>query len=134
MCSAWRFYYSQLIRRPPNLSFPPPQFLIPDSPRRCYSPAVFYYCKMMQLAEPTADSATDTSRPPRHYLPENFVVTDWATIEPFFQELQARPVQTATELERWLLDRSELEFRAWAFWFCRIPSVRARHYGHRARR
>ena len=47
---------------------------------------------MMQLAEPTAESATDTSRPPRHYLPEDFAVTDWATIEPFFQELQARPV------------------------------------------
>ncbi|GAA4052002.1 M3 family oligoendopeptidase [Hymenobacter glaciei] len=64
---------------------------------------------MMNLAEPTAESATDTSRPQRHYLPEDFVVTDWTAIEPFFQELQARPVQTATELERWLLDRSELE-------------------------
>ena len=63
----------------------------------------------MLLAEPTAESATDTSRPPRHYLPEDFLVTDWTTIEPFFQELQARPVQTAAELERWLLDRSELE-------------------------
>ena len=63
----------------------------------------------MQLVEPTAESATDTSRPPRHYLPEDFTVTDWATIEPFFQELQARTVQSATELERWLLDRSELE-------------------------
>ena len=64
---------------------------------------------MMQLVEPTAESATDTSRPPRHYLPEDFTVTDWATIEPFFQELQARAVQSGPELERWLLDRSELE-------------------------
>ena len=64
---------------------------------------------MNTLAQPTAESATDTSRPPRHYLPETFVVTDWATIEPYFQELQARPVATVAELERWLLDRSELE-------------------------
>lgn len=64
---------------------------------------------MMLLAEPTAESATDTSRPPRHYLPEDFLVTDWAAIEPFFQELQGRAVHTPAELERWLLDRSELE-------------------------
>ncbi len=64
---------------------------------------------MMHLVEPTAESATDTSRPPRQYLPEDFTVTDWAAIEPFFQELQDRPVHTAAELERWLLDRSELE-------------------------
>ncbi len=64
---------------------------------------------MMLLAEPTADSATDTSRPPRHYLPEDFHVTDWATIEPFFMELRDRDITSAPELERWLLDRSELE-------------------------
>ena len=63
----------------------------------------------MLLAEPTAESATDTSRPPRQYLPEDFVVTKWASIEPFFQELQHRTVAAAAELERWLLDRSELE-------------------------
>ena len=64
---------------------------------------------MTAFAQPTAESATDTHRPPRHYLPENFVVNDWAAIEPFFKELEARPVATAAELERWLLDRSELE-------------------------
>ena len=64
---------------------------------------------MTLIAEPTAESATDTSRPPRHYLPEGFLVTDWAAIEPFFQELQDRAVHTPAELERWMLDRSELE-------------------------
>jgi len=53
--------------------------------------------------------ATDTARPPRHYLPEDFRVTDWAALEPFFQELVARELPDATTLERWLLDRSELE-------------------------
>jgi len=53
--------------------------------------------------------ATDTTRPPRHYLPEDFRVTDWAALEPFFQELQHRELANAAALERWLLDRSELE-------------------------
>ena len=66
----------------------------------------------MQLSEvetPVASLATDTARPPRHYLPEDFLVTNWAALEPFFQELQTRAVADAAGLERWLLDRSELE-------------------------
>ena len=62
-----------------------------------------------ELDIPAASQATDTARPPRHYLPEDFQVTDWAALEPFFQELQHRPVADAAGLERWLLDRSELE-------------------------
>ncbi|MBD2716319.1 M3 family oligoendopeptidase [Microvirga sp. STR05] len=54
-------------------------------------------------------SATDTQRPPRHYLPEEFTVTDWTTLEPFFIELRDRSIASGPELERWLLDRSELE-------------------------
>ncbi|MGI4886906.1 MAG: M3 family oligoendopeptidase [Janthinobacterium lividum] len=64
---------------------------------------------MIQFAEPSAASATDTQRPQRHYVPEDFRVTDWAALEPYFQELAARPVASADALERWLLDRSELE-------------------------
>ncbi|WP_400190346.1 M3 family oligoendopeptidase [Hymenobacter sp. B81] len=56
----------------------------------------------------TAD-VTTPARPPRRYLPESFAVTDWATIKPYFQELRERPIGSAAELERWLLDRSELE-------------------------
>ncbi len=62
-----------------------------------------------ELDTPAASQATDTTRPPRHYLPEDFHVTDWVALEPFFQELQHRPVDDAATLERWLLDRSELE-------------------------
>ncbi len=64
---------------------------------------------MLLTAEPTAASATDTQRPPRHYVPEDFQVTDWTALESYFQELTARPVASAAALERWLLDRSELE-------------------------
>src|SRR6476661_4018261 len=64
---------------------------------------------MIPTPEPAAASATDTARPPRHYLPEDFLVTDWAVLQPFFEELRDRSVHSAAELERWLLDRSELE-------------------------
>ncbi|RTQ48177.1 M3 family oligoendopeptidase [Hymenobacter gummosus] len=63
------------------------------------------------LTSPLELSADVTSpnRPPRHYLPEGFTVTDWAAIEPYFVELRDRAVGSGAELERWLLDRSELE-------------------------
>jgi oligoendopeptidase F len=60
-------------------------------------------------ATTAADLATDTQRPPRQYLPESFTVTDWAAIEPYFIELCDRAIESGQELERWLLNRSELE-------------------------
>ncbi|MCR5886710.1 M3 family oligoendopeptidase [Hymenobacter sp. J193] len=42
-------------------------------------------------------------------MPEDFRVTDWAGLETYFVELRDRPIHSAAELERWLLDRSELE-------------------------
>jgi len=59
--------------------------------------------------EPQLASATETQRPPRQYLPEDFTVTDWNTLEPYFLELRDRQINSSEELERWLLDRSELE-------------------------
>ncbi|GAA4384048.1 M3 family oligoendopeptidase [Hymenobacter koreensis] len=56
-----------------------------------------------------AADVTTQARPPRRYLPESFTVTDWATIEPYFIELRDRAINSAEELENWLLDRSELE-------------------------
>ncbi|MDO7876256.1 M3 family oligoendopeptidase [Hymenobacter sp. ASUV-10] len=64
---------------------------------------------MITAPEIDTASATNTSRPPRHYLPEDFHITDWTGLESFFTELRDRPLHSATELERWLLDRSELE-------------------------
>jgi oligoendopeptidase F len=46
---------------------------------------------------------------PRHYLPADFAVTDWAALEPYFQELLQRPLNSKAELEKWLHDISELE-------------------------
>src|SRR6478672_10852141 len=46
---------------------------------------------------------------PRNYLPGNFKVTDWATLEPYFKELLERPIQSKKQLEDWLMDMSEVE-------------------------
>ncbi|MCC2546639.1 M3 family oligoendopeptidase [Hymenobacter sp. BT175] len=56
-----------------------------------------------------AAMATDTQRPPRRYLPETFQVSEWAALEPYFLELRDRAIESPAELEKWLLDRSELE-------------------------
>jgi oligoendopeptidase F len=44
----------------------------------------------------------------RNYLPENFEMI-WDKLEPLFMELAKRELRSATELEQWLRDRSELE-------------------------
>ena len=46
---------------------------------------------------------------PRNYLPANFKITDWSTLEPYFKELLERPISSRQELESWLRDISELE-------------------------
>ncbi len=46
---------------------------------------------------------------PRHFIPEDFTVTDWQSLEPFFKELLERNIETKAELEKWLKDQSELE-------------------------
>src|SRR6188768_2828816 len=51
----------------------------------------------------------DIKKTPRHFLPADFVVTDWQNLEPFFKELLERNVDTPRDMEQWLLDQSELE-------------------------
>ncbi|RYF86203.1 MAG: M3 family oligoendopeptidase, partial [Chitinophagaceae bacterium] len=46
---------------------------------------------------------------PRSYLPKDFKITDWNTLEPYFKELLDRPLTTKEELEAWLQDISEME-------------------------
>ncbi len=46
---------------------------------------------------------------PRKYLPEDFRITDWETLEPFFKELLERPIHSRQDLEKWLSDLSETE-------------------------
>lgn len=51
----------------------------------------------------------DISKVRRNYLPADFVITDWAGLEPYFKELAARQINNAAELEKWLQDVNELE-------------------------
>jgi len=44
----------------------------------------------------------------RKYIPANLDIT-WEALEPFYTELLERPINSVTELEKWLQDRSELE-------------------------
>jgi oligoendopeptidase F len=45
----------------------------------------------------------------RKFLPKEFTVTDWNSLEPFFKDLLDRNINTKKELEQWLKDQSELE-------------------------
>jgi oligoendopeptidase F len=51
----------------------------------------------------------DIQKTPHHYLPADFILTDWAGLEPFFKELSDRPLHSKSALEKWLKDLSELE-------------------------
>ena len=51
----------------------------------------------------------DIRKVPRQFLPEDFTVTNWENLEPYFKELLERPLNTQQELEHWLKDMSELE-------------------------
>ncbi|MEZ4988448.1 MAG: M3 family oligoendopeptidase [Saprospiraceae bacterium] len=54
--------------------------------------------------------ATAFLRPKRrNYIPSRFKLTVWERLQPFFEELEERPIYTVEALESWLLDRSELD-------------------------
>ncbi len=45
----------------------------------------------------------------RNYVPSDFRLTDWTSVEPFFKELVERPINSAGDLEQWMQDMSEME-------------------------
>lgn len=53
--------------------------------------------------------SADIKKLPRHFLPEDFKVTTWETLQPYFEALQQRNINSVQELEAWLKDISELE-------------------------
>ena len=55
------------------------------------------------------NASANIEKIPRKYLPENLIVSDWKTIEPYFKELLGREINSKEELEKWLSDMSELE-------------------------
>src|SRR5947209_3542895 len=48
-------------------------------------------------------------KPKRAFLPEEFVISDWESLAPYFEDLLQRPLENAADLERWLQHMSELE-------------------------
>lgn len=46
---------------------------------------------------------------PRQFLPNDFTVTNWEVLEPYFKNLLERPLDSPEALEAWLKDSSELE-------------------------
>lgn len=46
---------------------------------------------------------------PRTFLPEDFVISQWEQLEPYFINLGERDIQSVAGLEQWLKDASELE-------------------------
>src|SRR4051794_2259592 len=53
--------------------------------------------------------SADIQKLERHFLPADFKLTDWETVEPWFKELMERDISTKEKLEQWLKDQSELE-------------------------
>ncbi|MBC7937679.1 MAG: M3 family oligoendopeptidase [Rhizobacter sp.] len=51
----------------------------------------------------------DIQKQPRTFLPENFQITNWPALEPYFKNLLERDITDKPSLEQWLKDQSELE-------------------------
>ena len=59
----------------------------------------------------------NVTKPHRGFVPNNLDPADWTQIEPLCKLLVARPIDSLADLEKWLLDYSELssvldEYRA----------------------
>ncbi len=53
--------------------------------------------------------SADIKKIGRHFLPQDFKIITWETLEPYFKNLTERNISTKEGLEQWLKDQSELE-------------------------
>ena len=51
----------------------------------------------------------DIKKLPRRFLPESFTISSWESLEPWLKNLEERTIGSKADLEKWLLDSSELE-------------------------
>ena len=51
----------------------------------------------------------DIKKLERHFVPADFLMSNWHSLEPFFIDLTERPVNNRGDLEKWLKDMSEVE-------------------------
>jgi len=54
------------------------------------------------------DSTQELSKT-RNHLSDHFKVTDWKSLKPYYDELLDRALQSASDLNKWITDRNELE-------------------------
>jgi oligoendopeptidase F len=57
----------------------------------------------------TTKSIIIPQKPIRKFLPNNFEINSWETLQPYFEDLKNREINSLADLEKWLRDRSELE-------------------------
>ena len=53
--------------------------------------------------------SADIKKLPRHFLPNDFTITNWENLKPYFKNLDERVISSLVDLEQWLKDASELE-------------------------
>ena len=53
--------------------------------------------------------SADIKKLSRHFLPNNFTITNWEGLEPYFRILDEKIINSLADLEKWLKDASELE-------------------------
>ena len=56
-----------------------------------------------------SNTAKIPTRPKRQFIDENLMVDSWEKIEVYFKSLLDRDINSVTDLEQWMLNRSELE-------------------------
>ena len=54
-------------------------------------------------------NAPSIDQPERQYLSPDFELTNWESLQPYFEELQSRELNSVEDLKQWMQDRSELE-------------------------
>ena len=53
--------------------------------------------------------SADITKVPRKFIPQDFKITTWENLEPYFKNILERKVDNLQEFESWLKDQSELE-------------------------
>jgi oligoendopeptidase F len=68
-----------------------------------------HYSSYIRKKYRTMNLSADIKKIERSFLPNDFTVTNWETLEPYFKNLLDRAIHSTTDLEHWLKDMSELE-------------------------
>lgn len=53
--------------------------------------------------------SADIKKLPRHFLPVDFRISNWESLEPYLKNLEEREISSVVDLEKWLKDASEIE-------------------------